>query len=582
MGAPEKVLFMESSYFRILMLFFTGLLWCFGCQKTVTPESEEVTVRMEPEQVLSGPFFGDLEEAANDGINDAYDWETAESAEVINPLSNEEGEGKSEIVAGGGNGFGAQFIAEGVKLTPLTDDGKSSAAAWAYHGDKIAFVRRMAGGTQIQMFIMNADGTEEEAVTPIGYPFFAEWSWKGDKLAYMFSNSWEGESQGSIHIYDVSTKKTRSVSAPYPKRSFDPTDGPYWSADDRYVAYKIRPGAGRKSQLWVADTISGRYNQILTDRGHVGLQRWSSSLPNRISLMTQASGDRFDAVTIGPAGRKLTLLTDIGAESISVTGPLWSPTEDWIAFLSDIDMTQSERKARRKDCWIVRPDGSEARNLTNATSPATEDQLSMSSVKWSWDGRWLLAPGTRYENQGYPIPTYYLVDPVNGGYEPIITFHPRETGEIDQFQSSKWSYDSTKIVFLGKRRTVRNWGPRPRYERSRSVLKLLDVRTRKVEDLLVFDEELDRKEIQGSSARAFISDISWSPDNRSILLTIATIVSRSDRIFQPDVYRLDLPDRFVDPNAPLYNGPPMGRSETVTQPIVEPTETQEETITIEP
>ena len=239
---------MENSYFRIFMLIFTGLFWCFGCQKTVGPESEEVTVQMEPEQVFSGPFFGDLEEAANVEFDDVYDRGAAESAEVINPLSSEEGEGQSEIVAGGGNGFGAQFIAEGVKLTPLTDDGKSSAAAWAYHGNKIAFVRRMAGGTQIRMFIMNADGTEEQAVTPIGYPFFAEWSWKGDKLAYEFSNSWERESQGSIHIYDVLTKTTISVSAPYPRRAFDPTDGPYWSADDQYVAYKIRPGTGRKSK----------------------------------------------------------------------------------------------------------------------------------------------------------------------------------------------------------------------------------------------------------------------------------------------------------------------------------------------
>jgi type II secretory pathway component GspD/PulD (secretin) len=77
--------------------------------------------------------------------------------------------------------------------------------------------------------------------------------------------------------------------------------------------------------------------------------------------------------------------------------------------------------------------------------------------------------------------------------------------------------------------------------------------------LLVFDEALDRKEIQASDSRFMIGDISWSPDSRSILLTIAAIVSDEDEITQPDVYRLDLPPRFVDASASRCDGPPMGR-----------------------
>jgi len=130
---------------------------------------------------------------------------------------------------------------------------------------------------------------------------------------------------------------------------------------------------------------------------------------------------------------------------------------------------------------------------------------------------------------------------------------------------------------------VRNWGEDVSLERPRTVLRLYDMKKRKVEDLLVLDEELDRKEIPGGGDRDdSIVNISWSPDNRSILLTIADIVSKADDILQPDVYRLDLPDRFVDASYVLHNGPPMGRAETVTQPIVEPTETQEETIPVEP
>jgi hypothetical protein len=40
----------------------------------------------------------------------------------------------------------SEEIAEGVKLIPLTEDGQSRAVSWAYHGDKILFVRTMPGG----------------------------------------------------------------------------------------------------------------------------------------------------------------------------------------------------------------------------------------------------------------------------------------------------------------------------------------------------------------------------------------------------------------------------------------------------
>jgi len=475
----------------------------------------------------------------------------------------------------------AEYIAEGVNIAQLTDDGMSTAVRWAYHGDKVAFVRDMAGGTQKQLLIMNSDGAEEKAVTPIGYPFFAEWSWQGDKLSYLFSNSYERESQGGVYVYNIDANKTISVSTPYPRSSLDAGDGPRWSADDQYVAYKVMAGTTRRNEVRVAEAESGKFWQILPERGRVSSQKWSTILPNRLCLSTPCSGTRSDAVIVDYQGRDLQQITDIGAESISVYGMTWSPTGEWIAYLSNIDMTLNERSLRRMDCWIARPDGSEARNLTNASSPATEKQLSMSTLKWSWDGRWIMASGTRYEQQGNRIPTYYLIDPINGGYEPLLTFNPRETGIIDRFQSSKWSWDSKKIFFLGKRLTVRNWGPRPTYERSRSVLKVMDLETRQIDDILVFDEELDRQEIVGGSTRGGrggggLTDISISPDNRSVLITIQEVISRSDRLYKPDVYRVDLPDRFVDAGAGQFDGPPIGLPEAAgrllfaTEPAVTP------------
>ncbi len=440
--------------------------------------------------------------------------------------------------------------------------------------------------------IMKSDGSGEETVTPVGNPFFAEWSWAGQKLAFEFTNANNSESQGGVYIYDVLSKKKLSISQPYTRGSMDPDDGPFWSADDRLVVYKVRVGPARTRQLWVADTVSGKYWRLLAARGEGKEARFSPFAPTRISLQIASGGGGYDIATVDPEGRDLTLLTNIGAESIRTNQPRWSPTGQWIAFSSDADMLRNERERRLEDLWIARPDGSKTRNLTNASSPVTENQLDLGAGFWSWDGRWILALGNRFDTEGNRIATAYFVDPVNGGYFPIMTSKPRETGEIQFFSAAKWSYDSTKIAFVTWRFRVKNWGPQPQYETPRWVLSLYDVRTKKLEEILLYDEQGERKQILTHYGRTYkggdtMQDISWSPDSRSILLTIATIVSKTDNILQPDVYRLDLPQRFIDTSAAQHDGPPIGRPDrNMDKPVMaakpEPAKDREEATEAKP
>ncbi len=464
----------------------------------------------------------------------------------------------------------ADFVAQGVRITPLTNDGKSTAASWAYHGDLVAFIHREAN-SEGQLKFMNSDGANIETVTPIGNPFFVQWSWRGDKLAYEFSNQDSAESQGGVYIYDVTTKKSLYISAPYPRSAIDaaPNEGPNWSSDDKYVIYKVRYGPSRTRQLWVAETRSGKLQRLVPNRIQPREHSWSPFVPSRLAIHVKASGNGHDIATVDPDSRNFINLTDIGAQSVQTASPRWSPTGQWVAFNSDIDMTQTERDTGRKDVWIARPDGSEVRNLTNATSPATERQISFRNLHWSWDGRWILAEARRYDNQGNPIPTFYLVDPINGGYEVILTSDPQQTSIHDTYMRIKWSYDSSKIAFVNLRHTVRNWGPTPQFEKPLWILSIYDLREKRVDDVLIFDEQLDSKKIVADYNKEKIEDISWSPNGRSILLTIGDIISRDDDIFRPDIYRLDLPERFIGASASQHIGPPFGR-ETVT--AVQPSE----------
>ena len=109
---------------------------------------------------------------------------------------------------------------------------------------------------------------------------------------------------------------------------------------------------------------------------------------------------------------------------------------------------------------------------------------------------------------------------------------------------------------------------------------LYDLEKDEFYDLLEYDEKLDRRKILAESDPEEMQDISWSPDNRSILLTLASIVSRAENIRQPDIYRLDLPERFISSSASRHLGPPIGRPPTGDGPTQDGP--PEGTVTISP
>jgi len=455
----------------------------------------------------------------------------------------------------------AEFIADGVALTDLTNDGKSAAIAWTPHGNKILY-QVLHTDTQRQLFVANSDGSNAEAITPIGFPYYAEWSWAGDKVAFLYANSATSESQSRVYVYDLNTQETVMACEPYPRFNLDEDEGPLWSPDDRYIVFKTRRGPSRRRFVTVYDTQTGKGWDVVPERGQNRYARWSFSLPARLAFQSEASAEHYDIAVSDPAGGKLVLLTSIGSESVSNRQPRWRPPgayEEMIAYTSNLEMTRTERGMKRNDVWIGRPEGNDGRNLTQATSPSTEEQLNNDIILWSWDGRWILSRGDRFDSQAKDIHTAYLVDPINGGYETIFTTYPKKDGVHERVGVIKWSYDSKKILMYTKRYDVTNWDTSREYQRTRHVLSLLDVDTGRRDEILVYDEDLERKEILGSDDRAEIENVTFSPDGRSILLSVAKIISQEDGISRPDVYRVDLPDSLVSPEASRHIGPAVGR-----------------------
>jgi dipeptidyl aminopeptidase/acylaminoacyl peptidase len=99
-----------------------------------------------------------------------------------------------------------------------------------------------------------------------------------------------------------------------------------------------------------------------------------------------------------------------------------SPDGQWVAFT--LRTTDREANKGRTDVWIVRPDGSELRQLT--TDPAND-----SSPRWSADGRELLFLSTR----GGSAQVWKIA--LGGGEPQQVTSFPVDVGGFEPFPDGK-------------------------------------------------------------------------------------------------------------------------------------------------
>lgn len=448
----------------------------------------------------------------------------------------------------------AKYIDPGAKLTKITDNGKSTLLAWSPDGRKILYLYEISG-SQKQLMVVNADGTNPQPISLVGSPIFAEWSYHSDKVAYIFSNADSLESQTQFYLYDINTNKTTTISPPYTQQDIDLDDGPIFSPDDKFIAYAVKPASADKRQLWIVEVGTGKRWQLLSDRGGIKDIHWSLALPYRIAMKLVSTNKFYDIATIDPYGKDLNLITNIGAQSIYTLRPALSPDGKLIAYGDSTEMTQEERDLKHEDVWIANQDGTNKVNITKASIPSTERRLNFIRFVWSWDSKLILSRGNRYDKLGNSISSLFMVDPFNYTYETIFTSNPKETGINDDLNAAKWSYDNSKIAILKIREEVQNWGVDTSVTNKYWTVCLYLVKEKKNIDLLIFDQELDRKVIPGYINRQMIEGFSWSPDNRSLLITIADVISAEDGQIKPDIYRLDLPSELISPDADKYVGP---------------------------
>ena len=229
----------------------------------------------------------------------------------------------------------------------------------------VAFARDLGGGPRVYLLNRDASG---------GTPLFAPGRAQG-------SPAWAPG--GKIMAFDIGCGSSRAavyVVDPYGRRRVDraiPKDvdgcAPTWSPDGRMIAFEgIHKG---QQDIWVSRDDGSAAHRLTDDAAIDAHPSWSPD--GRRVVFASDRGGNSDLYVMDADGTHGQVLY---AGPFADVDPVWSPDGRWIAFSS---ASKDGCEIADEDCsfhlWIVKADGSGARQITTGTGDDVDPT-------WSLDG----------------------------------------------------------------------------------------------------------------------------------------------------------------------------------------------------
>jgi TolB protein len=241
-------------------------------------------------------------------------------------------------------------------------------------GDRLVVNDQRLGRLRNSILVMNADGSQRSVLfgDPERSALAPAWSPQGDRIASgvgRFFQGLQGPTTADIAVMGVHGKDVRVLTDGSSNYGF-----PSWSPDGQQLVFRL---AGKKGNgLVIADVATGALKTLIAGVAHDNFPSWSPK-GDRIAFTSDRDGD-YEIYSIRPDGTDLRRLTHSpGNDAHSA----WSPDGEWIVFTSvrggfkdEMALTPFNPQPNG-DLWVIRPDGSDVRMLT-------DDQFEDGTPSW--------------------------------------------------------------------------------------------------------------------------------------------------------------------------------------------------------
>jgi Tol biopolymer transport system component len=266
----------------------------------------------------------------------------------------DDGSGGATIAFGSNRtGFYNVFVMrpDGRRERQLTDQPNYNARPnWSPSGRRITFTACRWYDSSCDVYVMNADGTDQVNLTAMTNPFSTDemsvWSPNGRRIAF------KSDRDGNSEIYVMNADGTNPTRLTYNEaRDVSPS----WSPDGRKITFEsTRDG---NSEVYVMNADGSNQVNISRNPEAADFNPAWSPRGDRIAFVSNRDDPgNFDIYVMTPRGRDQTRLTSDPAFDYY---PAWSPSANRIAFASN------RAPEFNFDIWVMRANGSRETRVTD-------------------------------------------------------------------------------------------------------------------------------------------------------------------------------------------------------------------------
>ena len=253
-----------------------------------------------------------------------------------------------------GDRFGAWTLGamqpDGSGIVKLNAPDGAADASWSPNGHQLAFEADPNGDGNLEIFVMNADGTNLRQLTDSpGWDFWPDWFPNGQQIAFTSLRS----GVPNIYVMNVDGSDQHALTNGAELGCFEPDVSP----NGKDVIFMCSPQFAPPT-IWTIGIDAGVLTPVTQPGPYEDLDPQWSPTGQRVVFSSSRSGVPKIWVMDADGGNMTQLTTAPGVDF----DPTFSPDGQQIAWW--------KLRGGQGDIWVMNADGSGQLNLTN--SPATE------------------------------------------------------------------------------------------------------------------------------------------------------------------------------------------------------------------